>query len=421
MAKERPELQVWLDAPEICKGMLQIGTLYPDWTRTDLPAAFEYTDVWLERPECFMIDPKLDLYQGAQHSLSNRGFGIFLDSAPDRWGSKLIQRREVMRATKEGRQAKMLSPLELMLGVHDLTRSGALRFCEAPNRFLDDDASFSAPPITSLAKLAAVARELDDDRAENRPEYEQWLSLLVAPGSSLGGARPKAVFREGSGALWLAKFPGKKDAYDWGLWEFLTHNLARAAKIDVPPSRLQKYGDEYHTFCVKRFDRGVGEDSLARRMYTSAMTLLERNDGDDGSYLDLVQILEDIGGKGLTQDLHQMFRRAVFNLLMGNRDDHLRNHGFIYTESGWRLSPAFDMNPNPAKGEHALSWDGINPVPNIDVLWNTYPYYRLSANEAQAILDEVLSVVATWRQEANRLNASRVEIEMMSAVIQTDI
>lgn len=151
------------------------------------------------------------------------------------------------------------------------------------------------------------------------------------------------------------------------------------------------------------------------------MTLLERNDGDDGSYLDLVQILEDIGGKGLTQDLHQMFRRAVFNLLMGNRDDHLRNHGFIYTESGWRLSPAFDMNPNLAKGEHALSWDDINPVPNIDVLWNTYPYYRLSANEAQAILDEVLAVVATWRQEANRLNASRVEIEMMSAVIQTDI
>ena len=250
----RVGLQIWLDAPEICE-RIQIGTLYPNMQQTGLAPPFAYTEDWLGNKNCFMLDPRLDLYVGDQHPASERGFGVFLDSAPDRWGSKLIQRREVLKAKAVQRSPKLLSGLELMLGVHDFTRSGALRFCYPGGNFLDDDTTYAVPPVTSLKTLSAIALELDDDNAEDKPEYEHWLSILVAPGSSLGGTRPKAVFAERDHSLWLAKFPGRNDTHDWGLWEYLTHQLARKAGIDVPESELLSFGKGDHTFCVKRFDR----------------------------------------------------------------------------------------------------------------------------------------------------------------------
>ena len=416
MAPPRPSIEVHLDAPELGE-RIQVGRLFPADVRIDLAPSFEYTPEWLASAQPFLLDPRLDLYRGEQHAAHERGFGIFLDSAPDRWGRMLMERREASRARTSGESMRRLTEIDFLLGVHDFTRTGALRFRHGPDQPFVDNHALPAPPITDLRELAAIAQKLDEPGVERLPEYEKWLAMLIAPGTSLGGARPKATFTQTDGTLWLAKFPAHGDRYDWGSWEYLTHLLADAAGIAVPRSDRLALGGRYHTFCVQRFDRNVNKAPQARRMYSSAMTLLERADGEAGaSYLDLVDILETQGGSGLTEDLAQLFRRAVFNLLVGNRDDHLRNHGFIRLSSGWRLSHAFDMNPNRDKHQHALSWDGVCGEPDLKVLKSTSPFYRLTADAGQAIIDEVTAVVVTWRDRASALGISRLEIRAMEAV-----
>jgi serine/threonine-protein kinase HipA len=413
----RPTLEVHLDAPELGP-RLQVGHLYPADIRVDLAPSFAYTQEWLASGQRFLLDPRLDLYAGEQHAAQARGFGIFLDSAPDRWGRLLMERREASQAKKEGRPMRRLTDLDFMLGVHDFTRAGALRFRRGPDEPFIDDHDLPAPPVADLRELAAVAHKLDEPGVEALPEYENWLATLIAPGTSMGGARPKATFTQNDGTMWLAKFPAHDDRHDWGAWEHLTHQLAREAGIWVPESGLLALGGRHRTFCVKRFDRGVGGDPQARRMVASAMTLLEREDGELGaSYLDLVDLLETQGGAGLTEDLQQLFRRAVFNLLVGNRDDHLRNHGFVRLPTGWRLSEAFDMNPNRDKRQHALTWDGKTAEPDLAALKETAPFYRMARpQDAQATIDEVKSVVVTWRDKANAHHLSGVEVQAMESV-----
>ena len=417
----RPAIEVHLDAPELGPP-LQVGTLYPPDARINLTPSFEYTQDWLDNkpgnPQRFLLDPRLDLYGGEQHASQARGFGIFLDSAPDRWGRVLMERREASQATKESRQMRRLTDLDFMLGVHDLARSGALRYRRGPQEPFIDNHELPAPPATDLRELAAIAHKLDAAGVEQLPEYESWLAMLIAPGSSLGGARPKASFTQPDGTLWLAKFPANDDRHDWGTWEYLTHQLAREAGLWVPDATRLALGGRHHTFCVKRFDRGVNADPHARRMYASAMTLLEQTDGVlDASYLDLVGFLETEGGAGLSQDLAQLFRRAVFNLLVGNRDDHLRNHGFIRLPTGWRLSPAFDMNPNRDKRQHALTWNGHTAEPDLQALKETAPFYRINKpQDAQAVIDDIKQVVDSWRSKAKALQVPGIAVQMMEMV-----
>jgi serine/threonine-protein kinase HipA len=397
---------------------MQVGRLYQADVRVDLAPSFEYTPEWLASDQRFLLDPRLDLYAGEHHAAHARGFGIFLDSAPDRWGRVLMERREASQAKKERRPMRRLADLDFMLGVHDLARTGALRFRRGPDEPFIDDHELPAPPVTDLRELAAIAAKLEEPGVEELPEYENWLAMLIAPGTSMGGTRPKATFSQNDGTLWLAKFPAQNDRYDWGTWEYLTHQLAHETGIWVPESDRLALGGRHHTFCVKRFDRGVGGDPQARRMYASAMTLLEREDGEAGaSYLDLVDFLETQGGVGLTEDLHQLFRRAVFNMLVGNRDDHLRNHGFIRLPSGWRLSQAFDMNPSRDKSQHALTWDGKTAEPNLAALGETAPFYRIARpQDARHIIEDVKSVVATWRDKARALRLASVEVQVMETV-----
>lgn len=413
----RPFIEVHLDAPELGP-IIQVGRLFQADIRVDLAPSFEYTPQWLASDQRFQLDPRLDLYSGEQHAVHPRGFGIFLDSAPDRWGRVLMERREASQAKKEGRPMRRLTDLDFMLGVNDFTRTGALRYRLGPGEPFIDDHELSAPPVTDLRELAAIATKLDEPGAEELPEYEKWLGMLIAPGTSLGGARPKATFTQTDGTLWLAKFPAHDDRYDWGSWEYLTHRLARDAGIWVPESMRLPLGGRYHTFVVQRFERGVNGDSLARRMYASAMTLLEREDGETGaSYLGLVDHLDTQGGAGLTDDLAQLFRRAVFNLLVGNRDDHLRNHGFVRIPTGWRLSKAFDMNPNRDKRQHALTWDGKSAEPDIEALMQTAPFYRITQpGDAQLIISEVTAVVATWAERAQALRIPGIEVQAMKSV-----
>lgn len=414
-ASARESFQVHLDADELGV-QAQIGTLWRHDTRTDVPAAFEYTRAWLKSPHAFMLDPRLDLYTGEQHPAApNSAFGVFLDSAPDRWGRVLMERREMVTARREDRQPRRLQDIDFLLGVHDQTRMGALRLRVADDTPFLDNSPLGVPPVTDLGQLAHASRHIEDVGAEHLPEYERWLAMLIAPGTSLGGARPKANFIAMDGSLWIAKFPAKEDRYDVGAWEWVTRNLAQRAGIWVPQAQCLRLTDRYLTYCSARFDR----NGLSRRMFASAMTQLEFTDGQTGaSYLDLAEFICDHGAQGhIKTDLEQLFRRVLFNIRIGNRDDHLRNHGFVRTATGWRLAPAYDVNPNPYKDAHALTLDGISQEPDVEIALAQADLYQLTTNQAKAILAEVDSSVKEWRQEAARSGLGDVEIGMMQRVI----
>ncbi len=418
MATPRPRRQafeVFLDAKEL--GPLQkVGSLFRHETRTDLPAAFEYDEDWLHGDRVFMLDPRLELWTGAQYPpTGTTAFGIFMDSAPDRWGRVLMERRESVRARHEGRRARTLQEVDFLLGVNDLTRIGALRFRSMEDGSFLDASENAAPPFTTLRELADVSRRIERADSESLPEYERWLARLMAPGTSLGGARPKANFTDEDGRLWLAKFPAQEDRYDVGAWEFLVHELARRAGIQVPDARLEELSPRHRTYCAARFDR-TGD---SRRMFASAMTLLERRDGDkDSGYLDLAQFVSDHGiANQIEEELEQLFRRVVFNVMVGNRNDHLRNHACIREPGGWRLSPAYDVNPVPGKSEHAIRLDESSAAPNLDAVLATSGYYRMERSKAKKILAEVKGEVARWRREADNLGLPRSEIEWVGTAL----
>lgn len=413
MAKNNPArdaFEVFLDARELDYSG-PVGTLYRNKVRTAQPPSFEYTPEWIGQ-QLFMLDPRLELYAGEQHPVGDSfTFGIFLDSAPDRWGRVLMERREAIQAKKEGRHRRALQEMDFLLGVNDHTRQGALRFRRPDGPFLDNS-ELPTPSVTDLNELASICDHLEEDGVEELHEYEKWLSLLIVPGSSLGGARPKANFEESDSSLWIAKFPAKNDIYDVGAWELVVHRLAEKAKIWVPPSQSIQLASKYHTFCVKRFDR----TATSRRMYASAMTLLEKKDGELASYLEMAEFISNQGASGSIQtDLAQLFRRVLFNVLVSNRDDHLRNHGFIRVTDGWRLSDAFDMNPNLNKEIHALALDDANPEPDIGVAMSTAEFYRLTNDEALDILEEVVDVISGWAEVAKGLGLSAAESDRMKS------
>jgi len=395
----------------------RVGTIYRDTLRLEQPASFAYDSDWINSENSFMLDPRLDLWTGEQHpEVDMPAFGVFMDSAPDRWGRVLLERREAAIAEREVRKMRQLHGVDFLLGVHDLTRMGALRFRKGANGPFLDNYLYAAPPVTSLRELAHISSRIEERGVEKLPEYEKWLDMLIAPGSSLGGARPKANFTDNDGQLWFAKFPAGDDRYDVGAWEFVAHSLAAKAGIVVPEARIELLSDRYRTFCVKRFDRSDN----SRRMFASAMTLLERRDGQPGgSYLDIVEFIEDQGALNhIDADLEQLFRRVAFNILIGNRDDHMRNHGFIRESTGWRLSPAYDMNPSPSKASHALTLDEHNAQPSLPAAVSCADMYRLSAARAKVIVGEVRGVLAGWRHEAELNGLSGLEMQRMEIVIQ---
>lgn len=394
----------------------QVGTLRE--TRGTL--GFAYTPEYLSDPGALPLDPQLPLVEGMQYPRGGRRtFGVFEDMAPDRWGRTLIKRREALRARDEGRQPQRLRELDILASVQDETRQGALRLFDG-HQFIAND-PLPVPPITELRELAGVAYAASDESVTDLDALRRWLAVLVAPGASLGGARPKANFRAENGAYWIAKFPAKSDAVDVGGWEYLAHELAVAAGIQVPQGALQTIpGHRFRTFCVERFDRSDG----ARRPYALAMTLLERQDNDPepAAYVELAQIIQTQGvPHRIEADLHELFRRAVFNVLISNTDDHLRNHGFIVTGQGLALAPAFDVNPNPDAPEHALALDEIDPTPSLDALRRTSEYYALDAGAANQIIATVADAVSGWEKQAQALGFSRTEMLSMTSCFRLDL
>jgi serine/threonine-protein kinase HipA len=396
-------LEVWLDA--VAWGRLRrIGALAHDRGQI----RFRYDPAWLADPVSFMVDPDLSLDSQVFFPNARAGnFGIFLDSSPDRWGQTLMDRREAMAARDTGRTARTLRAWDYLMGVQDITRQGALRFrVEGTADFLDHQ-RLAAPPVTSLAELESVAYELTRHRIDRLDQLRQWLAVLVAPGASLGGARPKANFSHPDDSLWIAKFPSRDDRRDMAAWETLTHRLAARAGIVVPEARLARLGGRHRTFCTRRFDRQTG----SRVFFASAMTLLRKDNSMGASYIELAEWLARHGDPiHIASDLEQLFRRVAFNVCVGNRDDHLRNHGFLLTPSGWRLSPAYDVNPSPELTDHVLAIDDVDPRPNLSTVAATAGFYGLSKIRGEAIVRDIHSVVRGWRTKARSLGIPPDEI-----------
>ena len=404
MIQQTSLLEVWLDDDlgPVCR----VGILAHDRGQN----RFTYDTAWLKNPRSFALDPALQLDSHPFFPRPDQGnFGIFLDSSPDRWGQTLMKRREALQARDEQRSPRTLYAWDYLVGVQDLTRQGALRFCLPGFDVFLDNEKMAAPPVTSLRELEAVAYRLTHRRLDDLDELRRWLAVLVAPGASLGGARPKANFTELDGSLWIGKFPARDDDRDIGAWEYATHQMAEQAGIVVPPARLARFNNGYHTFCVQRFDRKSGR----RRFYASAMTLLQKERSEGSSYLELAQFIRSHGDpEHVESDLVQLFRRVAFNVAVGNRDDHLRNHGFLLGQGGWRLAPAFDVNPNIDKAEHVLNIDDSDNRPELATVLETAPFYDLSDTEATRILREVIRAVSDWRAVARRHRISAADIEL---------
>lgn len=369
----------------------------------------------MDSPESFAIDPALELAQGEKFFAPDLLPGALSDTAPDRWGRRLLERREASAARSEGRRVRALEEWEFLVGVADETRMGAIRLGltrEGP--FLEG--SQGVPPMTRLRDLEFAAAEID--RSPSGTAADAAIALLIAPGSSLGGARPKANFVGEDDRLWIAKFPSRDDRRDVGRWEFLLMQLAHDAGIAVAVSRQLTLSPAGTTFAARRFDR-VGPD---RRLYASAMTLARKRDGDEASYLDIaVAVTDHVAPGSIDADLAQLFRRLVFNIVVGNRDDHLRNHGFLRTPAGWRLSPAFDLNPAPDAADHALAIDDASHEPDLHSAVATADLYRVAPAVATRIVRDVVKVVAGWRARARTAGCSGEEIEAMAAVISPRI
>lgn len=413
--QQRKEIRVY-SHPSLLQDPILMGMLSATIVRGKEIFAFEYSSDFLDSESVFEIDPNLKLYKGPQFlSEEERNFGIFLDSSPDRWGRVLMERREAMNAWLEERPQRRLMESDYLLGVHDESRMGALRFkTDEMGAFLDDDPAHPVPPMTSLRELERATNELEEDTSLDDKEYVKRLSLLIAPGSSLGGARPKASIRSEEGHLWIAKFPGKNDEFDVGAWEYLTHKLALRCKVDMAPSRAEKFYSDQTTFMTKRFDR---DETGNRHHFFSAMTLLGYQDGADAqagvSYLELVELLQARGAT-ISYELEQLWRRILFSICVSNTDDHWRNHAFMLTSKGLRLSPAYDINPNPDGYGLNLNIDERDNRLEKDIALKVAPFFRLSQAKATQIAREIELVVASWRTEAEKLNIGKREIEQMS-------
>jgi serine/threonine-protein kinase HipA len=394
-------------------GPSQLGTLRAQEARGREVFSFEYAESWLAREDSRPLDPELRLFRGPQYADKEKpSFGLFLDSSPDRWGRVLMQRRESLRSRREGRAPRALLESDYLLGVYDENRLGALRFREAgAPAFQCADEATAAPPWVSLRDLEyashVVQREDDDEKAD------AWLALLMAPGSSLGGARPKASVLLPDGSLWMAKFPGKDDERDVGAWEMLVAALARDCGIETSECRLERLSERGSTFLARRFDR---DPSRRRFHFASAMTMLGLSDGADAaqgaSYLGIAEFLIRSGSR-TNEDLRQLWRRIVFNIAVSNTDDHLRNHGFILEERGWRLSPAYDMNPVPSGAGLSLAIDEEDNSLDFDLALSVAGHFRLTPREARDAIGEVVSVVGSWKARAKALGIPRSEQDRM--------
>ena len=384
---------------------------------------FEFDAAALVHPAArnLHIDPRLGLFEGRQHPpQGHETFGVFADASPDRWG-RLLMRRRLERAQRAGQVGKAvrLHESDYLLGVHDAYRSGALRLrLDDAGDFLDNQHGAAAPPFVQLRELEAASLALERDEDNTAAAGDDWLRLLIAPGGSLGGARPKASVVDPEGQLWIAKFPSVRDDHDVGAWELVLQTLAKGCGLAVPQSLARQFASPHHTFLVRRFDR----TQEGRLHFASAMTLTGRLDGDDAStgasYLEIARVLIDHGAR-TDADLRELWSRIVFNMLVSNTDDHLRNHGFILVPGkGWRLSDAYDMNPVPESHGLKLNVSEVDNVMDLDLARSVAPYFRVTKKLADEIVERSQAVVKQWPKIADSMHIRSRQQERMAAAFR---
>jgi serine/threonine-protein kinase HipA len=390
-----------------------VGRLWARMRKDRESATFEYDKTWLAHLERFSLEPALKLGPGPFHSPSDKPlFGAIGDSAPDRWGRVLMRRAERRRADHEGRTPRTVWEIDYLLMVDDETRQGALRFAEREGGpFLAEQSPAKIPPLIELPRLLSAAEHVLSDT-----DTDEDLRLLLAPGSSLGGARPKASVRDRDGHLAIAKFPNKGDEVNTVLWEAVALTLAAKAGIPVSAWRLEAVAGR-PVLLLRRFDRQQG----TRLPFLSAMSMLGAKDNEARSYLEFVDILRQHGAAP-KEDMHALWRRIVFSILISNTDDHLRNHGFIWAgPAGWRLSPAYDLNPVPTDIKPRVLTTAIDlddGAASLKLALQVAGYFELSKDEAHKIAGQVGQAVAAWRREAKKLGLKPVEIERMASAFE---
>jgi len=392
-----------------------IGRLWINERKGVERASFEYAGEWLNHPFCFSIEPALSLAEGRYHT-DKPLFGSLSDSAPDRWGRTLMERKEARQAKHNNRKARKLKESDYLLMVDDRTRQGALRFATSMNGpFSSSYQHAPIPPLINLKRLLNASEKI-----VSQTESEQDIRDVMEPGSSLGGARPKASVTDKTQKLLIAKFPSPNDQWDVELWEFLSLRMAKKAGIHVPNFCLKTITGR-NILLLERFDR---THNLNRVPFLSAMAMLGASDGETGSYLEIGEVLMEHGANP-QKDLIELWRRIVFNIMISNVDDHLRNHGFLYNHhiSGWQLSPLYDLEPAP---EHIKSRflrtniDFYNNAASLDLAYEVAEEFGLKSRQAKKIAKEVANSVNQWDKEADQFGVKKQEKEFMSSAFEHD-
>lgn len=395
-----------------------VGELGYESLRGSDSYCFAFSDEWLKKHGDLFLSDDLNNYPGMQYTQPGKDiFGCFSDALPDRWGRTLLLRREQLAAMEEKRLVRRLSSFDFLTGIDDFSRMGAFRFKEESDGvFINVSESLKIPPLTDIRELIAASAEIEKSEEDNVLPDRKWIVQLVQPGSSLGGARPKASVIDADETLYIAKFPSRKDDYDAGLWEHYAHLLAQKAGINVAQTEVLSVGEKYHILLSRRFDRTAEGHRIH---FASAMTLLGLSDGDNAAtghgYLDIVDfILQNC--TNVEANLQELYRRVAFNICIGNSDDHFRNHGFLLTAKGWTLSPAYDMNPTLSEYQSLLITSASNKA-DLSILLNACEDYMLGQKVAEGIIREVINAVKNWRSLAIRLGISKREMDVFASVL----
>ena len=394
----------WLKKVEL------VGELSMQSIRGKESYSFEFSKDWLKNYGSIQLSDDINNYTGIQYCQQNNEiFGCFADSLPDRWGRTLILRREQILAMEEKRPVRRLTEFDFLTGIDDYTRIGGFRYKIDPTgEFINTSNKLQIPPITEIKELVRASNEIELSEEKNTLPQKKWLFQLIQPGTSLGGARPKATIIDENKHLYIAKFPSRNDLYDVGLWEHLSHLLAKESGLNCSESKVIKAGNKYHTLLSKRFDRTTDNKRIH---FASAMTMLGLKDGSNANtgngYLDIVDFIIQ-NCCNVDYNLKELYRRVAFNISIGNSDDHFRNHGFLLTPQGWTLSPAFDINPSLSK-EQSLLINSYTSKSDLNILLDSCEEYMLNHNTAKQIIEEVLKGISKWKLLANKINIPQSE------------
>ncbi|WP_304286361.1 type II toxin-antitoxin system HipA family toxin [Porphyromonas uenonis] len=395
----------WLKEPTL------MGELSYESLRGEDSYGFSFDEEWLRKAGELFLSADLNNYLGVQYTAAGCDiFGCFSDALPDRWGRTLLNRREQLLAQEEGRPLLRLSSFDYLLGIDDYSRMGGFRFKErADADFINSTPTLRVPPLANIRDLEFAARQIEQSEQQNELPDKKWIAQLIQPGSSLGGARPKASVIDTDGSLCVAKFPSRQDDWDAELWEHLSHMLAKRAGISVAETRVLQTSDRRHTLISRRFDR---TKSGKRIHFASAMTLLGLHDGDNATnghgYLDIVDFIIRYGAD-VDNNLRELYRRVAFNICIGNSDDHFRNHGFLLIPKGWTLSPAYDLNPTLSRHQSLLITATSNEA-DLSLLGDASEEYMLSRPVADSIISEVCDALKDWQTLATQLGVPKREI-----------